>query len=487
MASQSHLFLDKAISLITELIQIRTSQSSLLNNLDKTKESTAMQFKIKSYAKWITILKDHIKKNTKISNITDIKSLELSAKFESKLCELLETGKLQYIEDAKAELDELIKTNNTDTNAATSSPTLETINKELTFIKTKAPEKTKAPKSIKEPKSTKSKEMVDTSKIEAQPKILAEETRPTDPHGAAVFDLRYVHGIGPKNAEKLVNDGVSLEGLLNEWSSWVKKDLQNAILMPSKMKKPVEYTQTQWSSLDKYKQHGVLESNMRKRLEKETKILHKLHGASLVGVKYFHDMSQKIPREEVQRAETILKHIAKHMNKDLIVMLCGSYRRGRDKSGDIDCFITHPAIKTKDDLLSSQINILSSFVELLIKVDFIVDQLDMGQQKFMGFCKVKQQDGNSNSNSNIQSIARRLDIRFVPYESYGSAILYFTGSKNFNTTMRQHALRKGYSLSEFGLKKTSEGKDGIIIPCATEEEVFKILDYPYKTPEERDI
>ena len=36
MASKSQLFLDKAISLITELIQIRTSQSSLLNDLDKT-------------------------------------------------------------------------------------------------------------------------------------------------------------------------------------------------------------------------------------------------------------------------------------------------------------------------------------------------------------------------------------------------------------------------------------------------------------------
>ena len=248
------------------------------------------------------------------------------------------------------------------------------------------------------------------------------------------------------------------------------------------MSKPDEYSQKQWSVLDKYKQYGILESNLKKRLEKETKILHKLHGASVVGVKYFHDMSQKIPRPEVQRAETILKHIAKHMNKDLVVMLCGSYRRGRDKSGDIDCFITHPSIKTKEDLLSSQTNILASFVELLIKVDFIVDQLDMGQQKFMGFCKIKQ-PGISTSDL----IARRLDIRFVPYESYGSAILYFTGSKNFNTTMRQHALRKGYSLSEFGLKKTSEGKDGILIPCSTEEEVFKILDYDYKTPEERDI
>jgi DNA polymerase/3'-5' exonuclease PolX len=467
MASKSQLFLEKAISLIVELIQIRTLQSSLLNELGKPKESTAMQFKVKSYSKWITILKDHIKKKTIINNNDDIKNIEVSEKLETKLCELLETGKLQYIEDAKNELDKLMelskstKINKPNTDKTTDKQSSDIITKQM------------KPKNI---------DIVDTSKIEAQPKILAEETRPSDPHGAAVFDLRYVHGIGPVSAEKLVNNGVTLEGLLKEWSTWIKKDSQNAILMPSKMSKPEEYSQKQWSVLETYKQYGILEANLKKRLEKETLNLHKLHGASLVGVKYFHDMSQKIPRPEVQRAETILKHIAKHMNKDLIVMLCGSYRRGRDKSGDIDCFITHPSIKTKEDLLSSQTNILASFVELLIKVDFIVDQLDMGQQKFMGFCKVKQPHI---SISNL--IARRLDIRFVPYESYGSAILYFTGSKNFNTTMRQHALRKGYSLSEFGLKKTSEGKDGILIPCSTEEEVFKFLDYDYKTPEERDI
>ena len=50
--------------------------------------------------------------------------------------------------------------------------------------------------------------------------------------------------------------------------------------------------------------------------------------------------------------------------------------------------------------------------------------------------------------------------------------------------MRNHALKHGYSLSEFGIKIISSG---ITIPCSTEEEVFKILKYPYKKPEERDI
>mgnify|MGYP000002526968 CR=1 FL=1 len=95
---------------------------------------------------------------------------------------------------------------------------------------------------------------------------------------------------------------------------------------------------------------------------------------------------------------------------------------------------------------------------------------DIILQKFMGMCMIKQPNKK-------QNVARRLDIRFMPYNSYGSAILYFTGSANFNTDIRKIALNKGYSLSEFGFKKKS---DGILIPCATEADVFKFLDLKYK-------
>ena len=110
----------------------------------------------------------------------------------------------------------------------------------------------------------------------------------------------------------------------------------------------------------------------------------------------------------------------------------------------------------------------------------------MGTKKFMGFCDIMQFIKLTPELQKLpsQSITRRIDIRFVPFESYGSSILYFTGSRKFNTDMRTHALKKGYSLSEFGLKNI---KDGTTISCSTEEEIFKILNYPYKKPSERDI
>jgi DNA polymerase beta len=318
---------------------------------------------------------------------------------------------------------------------------------------------------------------INTSKLESIPKVLASITRPSDIKGGSIYDLQLLHGIGEKSAIKLYENGVTLEGLISEWTELISKNPSNAILLPQKMERPTEYTQNKWNSLDIWTKNSILEINLKKKLDNETKQLCKIHKATLVGLKYFHDITQKIPREEIQKAEIILKRVAEYMNKDLQIILCGSYRRERDKSGDIDCCIFHPLIKTQEDIRSNQYNILANFVEMLINVEFIIDQLDMGLQKFMGLCMIKQ-------NSKKTNVARRLDIRFMPYESYGSAILYFTGSANFNTDIRKYALNKGYSLSEFGFKKKS---DGILIPCATEEDVFKFLNYPYKTPKERDI
>jgi len=141
---------------------------------------------------------------------------------------------------------------------------------------------------------------------------------------------------------------------------------------------------------------------------------------------------------------------------------------------------------------------LAKFVELLTNLDFLIDHLtDYGRSKYMGFCMIKQSATANTANTASTSLgkksltARRIDIRFIPYNSYGTAILYFTGSKLFNTQMRTWAIRKGYSLNEYGLKKLNPCKDSkeheIIIHCKTEEEVFRFLDYPYKTPEQRDI
>jgi len=447
------LFFEKAILLINELIDIKNKQTTIYTSNNNTKESTALLFKIKNYKKWIEILKEHIKNNISINNEVDIKNLKCTLKLEQRLIELLNTNNIKDIDNAKLELKDLSIKNNTQKHMPNNIPNNNIPNNN-----------------------------VDTSKIESQPKQLADKKRPLDKRGGDIYDLLFVHEIGEVIATKLVDDGVTLNGLLEEWETWVSKNPNNGILLPLKLPKPNDYTDKQWSLLDYIQKDTIQKGILVKKINNETKLLKKIHMASLVGIKHFHNMSHKIPREEIDRANVFLQKLAKHMNQDMKVVLCGSYRRGRDKSGDIDCLILHPLIKTQVDLDNNNPNLLINFVKLLIDTNFIVDQLSMGNKKFMGFCVVPK--SSSSNRSSESSISRRIDIRFVPYESYGSALLYFTGSKTFNTTIRTHALSKGYSLSEFGFKNKIDNK---LITFATEEEIFKFLNYPYKTPKERDI
>ena len=105
-----------------------------------------------------------------------------------------------------------------------------------------------------------------------------------------------------------------------------------------------------------------------------------------------------------------------------------------------------------------------------------------GGAMYMGVCKVPDAE-----------YARRIDIKVYPRSQFGFAILYFTGSDYFNRSMRLFAEKKGYTLSDHGLVPVAKSKTSTIskgqsvVHCATEEEVFKALGLPFKTPSERDI
>ena len=74
----------------------------------------------------------------------------------------------------------------------------------------------------------------------------------------------------------------------------------------------------------------------------------------------------------------------------------------------------------------------------------------------------------------------QVDIRFVPEDSWGAALLYFTGSKDYNVMMRKVAIEQNCLLNEYGLFK-----DGEYIAGKTEKEVFGKLGLPYKDPKNR--
>lgn len=74
-----------------------------------------------------------------------------------------------------------------------------------------------------------------------------------------------------------------------------------------------------------------------------------------------------------------------------------------------------------------------------------------------------------------------LDLRVVPEESYGAALMYFTGSKEHNIVLRRRSQDRGLKLNEYGLFKKDK-----LVSSQTEEEVYQALDLPWIPPEIRE-
>ena len=73
----------------------------------------------------------------------------------------------------------------------------------------------------------------------------------------------------------------------------------------------------------------------------------------------------------------------------------------------------------------------------------------------------------------------QVDLRVVPHDAWGAALIYFTGSKAHNIKIREMAVKRGWKLSEYGLFSTKTNKR---IAALSEEEVYAKLDLPWIPP-----
>ena len=187
-----------------------------------------------------------------------------------------------------------------------------------------------------------------------------------------------------------------------------------------------------------------------------------LTAAQKLGVKHYADSLLRIPRAEMTEHEYI---IIPGLDPQFEGTIVGSYRRGAASSGDIDVLLTLPDTMSAKD----QGALFLHMIELFKEIDYIVDTLSSGPTKFLGYCKLEGKP------------VRRLDLLMIPKSEYACAILYFTGSKEFNVAFRAYALEKGYTLNEHRLQATKEGVPAV--PAfETEEDIFDFLGLEYIEP-----
>jgi len=136
------------------------------------------------------------------------------------------------------------------------------------------------------------------------------------------------------------------------------------------------------------------------------------------------------------------------------ISAAGSLRRGKETIGDLDLLVTGPGAPT-------------------------------ALERFVAHPRVHEVLGRGENKASIRFGLEGLqvDLRALPSESYGSAMQYFTGSKEHNISLRTRALKLGLTLNEYGLYRL-EGNERVA--GESEEEVYEKLGLAFIPPELRE-
>src|SRR5579864_1164360 len=203
--------------------------------------------------------------------------------------------------------------------------------------------------------------------------------------------------------------------------------------------------------VEKLARTGKIRELPRMGEKQEQKILKSIEDYRRIAGRFLLDVAERV-------AEKLIEHVSSFPGVDKISP-AGSLRRGRETVGDLDVLVTGSACI--DDV---QRNALA---EHIVKFPGIVEVIARGENKV---------------SFRLRS-GMQVDVRMLPPDSFGAAMQYFTGSKNHNLTLRQRALKMGYTLSEYGLYQL---KDEQRVAGATEEEIYARLGLDYIEPELRE-
>ncbi len=183
-----------------------------------------------------------------------------------------------------------------------------------------------------------------------------------------------------------------------------------------------------------------------------------------IGEKKQQQILERMQRIRTQGPERMLLGMATPIAEEIVKILkaikgvqqvdiAGSYRRGKETIGDIDILVaaTDP----------------TRVMDIFISMASVQEVLAQGATK----SSVRMENG------------FQIDIRVVQNNQYGSALQYFTGSKEHSIALRTIAAKKGLTLSEYGLF-TIKGKK--LVASKTEEEVYNKLGLQYIPAEMRE-
>jgi DNA polymerase (family 10) len=203
--------------------------------------------------------------------------------------------------------------------------------------------------------------------------------------------------------------------------------------------------------VEKLAREGKIRELPRMGEKHETKLLKAIEDYRRIGGRFLIDAAEL-------ECEKITAYVEKFPGIDKITP-AGSLRRGRDSVGDLDILVTGKACTTEAGRQEA--------IAYVAKYPPLMDVIASGDNKISFHVR-----------NGLQ-----VDVRLLPPDSFGAAMQYFTGSKAHNVSLRQRALKMGYTLNEYSLATLEDEKP---VAGKTEQEIYGKLKLDYIPPEMRE-
>mgnify|MGYP001574218431 FL=1 len=181
----------------------------------------------------------------------------------------------------------------------------------------------------------------------------------------------------------------------------------------------------------------------------------KLEENILKGISLRDEFSKRILLADALRlAKHVVDELKGRCRSIEEITTAGSLRRWKETIGDVDILC---ASKKPEEVM-----------EYFVQMKEVRQMLARGETK----------------SSVIFDDGMQCDLRVVKPESFGAALLYFTGSKEHNVALRELALKKGFTINEYGLYPLTNKKKAAA--SRTEKEIYAKLGLEYIPPELRE-
>jgi DNA polymerase IV len=237
-----------------------------------------------------------------------------------------------------------------------------------------------------------------------------------------------------------------------------------------------------------------------------------------IGLKYYDEFLEGIPRDEVEQiGEVVRQHAVKLRDERVTVTIVGGYRRGKQRSGDVDMIVSHPDLDATAGLVRELVDSLEAEEWITHTLTMSLNNTNRGQHTLpfrtskapgTGFDTLdkalvvwqnphwptREQDRTADPKAKNPNVHRRVDIILSPWRTVGCAVMGWSGGTTFQRDLRRYAKHmKGWKFDSSGIRSREtgevvqlEGPDGVDgTPEDAERKVFEGLGLEYVPPDQR--